>query len=316
MLLRRLAPLVLLLAASCRSPPDSRSACDAAGLADAGQATVASREAPGLPARPLLLGRPPHLSATRAEYAPLAAYLAGHIDHAVEVEVPASYEAVVELLVAGKLDMALLTPLTYVIAHHRLPALRPLATLLGEGAARYRGYVVVKAGSPLRALADLRGKRFAFVEHGSASGNLFPRALLIDAGLDPARDLGATRYLTNHTDVVHAVLAGSVDAGAISSTTFAHLRREGLHNRLDILAKSDWIPFDAFVVHPRIPAATAAALQAALLALSMRSPEGRAVLDGVATINGFVPTDDAHYEPVRRVARRLGLLGEVAAPSP
>ena len=292
------------LTAGCDDPAPTPS--DAPPEA-AGPAVAAAPEAATLPDRPLLLGRPPHLSTvTRAEYEPLAAHLAEAIGHRIEVRVPGSYTEVVDLLVAGKLDMALLTPLTYVEAHRRVPNLRLLVSLLGEGSPKYRGYIVTKLGGKVHSVADLKGKRFAFVDRGSASGYLFPAAHLLDAGIDPEKDFAKVVFVGDHPTVVHDVVAGKVDGGAISSTTFNHLRSESLGSKLEIIAKTDWIPLDAFVAQGSLPESVATKLQAALIALNMRTPEGRAVLRGVTTTNGFVPGDDSLYDPVRRVAERVG----------
>jgi phosphate/phosphite/phosphonate ABC transporter binding protein len=258
-----------------------------------------------LPSRPLRFGRPPHLRDTRAEYGPLAAHLSAAIQHPVEVVVPGNYDEVVTELGAGELDLALLTPFIYVKAKEKVPDLRLLATLLGEGAPKYLGYIVTRAGSPVTRLEDLAGKRFAFVDTGSASGYLFPRALLHEHGIEPERDFAAVAYAGSHPTVVEWVMQGKVDAGAISSTTFAHMKGEAIANRLTIVGKTDWIPFDAFVAHPSLPAPVADQIRETLLGLSVRTAEGRQVLTGITTNSGFVAVDDAHYDSVRAAAKRL-----------
>jgi phosphate/phosphite/phosphonate ABC transporter binding protein len=263
-----------------------------------------------LPARPLRLGRPPHLRDTGTEYGPLAAHLGAALGHPVEIRVPGSYDAVAAELAAGELDLALLTPFVYVKAKAQLPGLRLLAALLGEGAPKYLGYVVVRADSPVEQLVGLRGKRFGFVDQGSASGYLFPRALLLDHGLVPERDFAAVEYGGSHARVVEWVLAGTVDAGAVSSTTFVHMKGEAIGNKLSIIGKTDWIPFDAFVAHPSVPEPVVTRLRQTLLTLNVRTPEGRHVLTGITTTSGFVAVDDAHYDSVRAVARRLAGPGE------
>ncbi len=265
-------------------------------------------EATAFPDRPLTLGRPPHLSGlTEHEYEPLANHLAKVIGHPVEMKVPGSYGAVTEMLVAGELDFALLTPLIYVRTRKRLPQIKLLATLLGEGSPRYRGYIVAPLGSGMRDLLELKGKRFAFVDEGSTSGYLFPLALLRAAGLEPKRDFASLRFAGGHARVVELIHAGEVDAGAISSTTLSHLRAEGVPGNLDIVAKTPWIPFDAFVAHPSVAESVAQSVRAALIALNTRTPEGRAVLTGITTTNGFVSGDDGAYDTVREVVEKMNL---------
>jgi phosphate/phosphite/phosphonate ABC transporter binding protein len=258
-----------------------------------------------LPSRSLRMGRPPHLREARNEYEPLAQYLGAAIDHEMHVVVPGSYDQVVAMLVAGRLDIAMLTPFLYVKAKEQLPELRLLATVLGEGAPKYRGYIITAANSPIVKVADLKGKRFAFVDRGSASGYLFPAAHLLDAGVDPAKDFKKVRWGGSHQQVVEWVVAGKVDAGAISSTTFMHLRGSTLPNEVHILAKTDWMPFGAVVAHPSVPAASADQLEMTLLSLSIRTEEGRRVLTGITTNSGFVKGDDSAYDGVRKVAAKM-----------
>lgn len=298
---------LLLAIGACRDP-DRRSPAAMTGTEVLPPVRPATLD---LPDRPLVLGRPPHLSRlTEREYQPLAAHLAKAIGHPIEMRVPGSYGEVTDLLVAGEMDLALLTPLIYVQARERLPSLRLLATLLGEGAPRYRGYIVTELGTGIRSLEDLRGKRFAFVDSGSTSGYLFPVVLLREAGIDPARDFASTEFAGSHALVVKRILSGRVDAGAISSTTLAHLRAEGVPADLNIVAKTDWIPFDAFVAHPDLPEAVAQTIQHTLIGLSTRTAEGRSVLTGITTTNGFVFGDDRMYDTVRKVAKTLAEQGK------
>jgi len=262
-----------------------------------------------LPSRPLRMGHPPNLSVktSTAEYSRLADYLGQSLGHDVYIVVPDSYDEVVQLLVDGKLDFALLTPFLYVRAKTRMPTLKLVASLLGEGAPQYRGYIVTAATSPYHSVSDLRGKRFAFVDRASASGYLFPTALLHENNLNPEQDFREVVYAGSHPQVVEWVLSGRVDAGAISSTTFMHMRGEAISSRLFILAKTDWIPFDAFVAHPAMPASAVQRVRTALLSIDARTAEGREILTGVTTNNGFVEANETAYDPVRKVAARLGV---------
>lgn len=264
-----------------------------------------------LPDRALRFGRPPHLTVdvARAEYTPLANYLGRAIDHEITVVVPDSYGQVVDMLTDGRLDMALLTPFTYVKAKQRLPSLVLIASIVAEGSAKYRGYIVTKATGKIHNVDALKGKRFAFVDESSASGYLFATAALLDAGIVPERDFAEIRFAGSHPKVVHWILDGTVDAGAISSTTFRHLRGESLTTRLEIIAKTEWIPFDAMALHPSVPEPIVRKLQSTLMNLNIQSPEGRAVLTGITTTNGFIAGKDAAYDPVRRVAARLKSKG-------
>jgi phosphate/phosphite/phosphonate ABC transporter binding protein len=300
---QRVLIAALLTVTACRQRPTTET-LPAAPVVEAEATRTAA-----MPSRSLRLGHPPNLSVkgSQAEYRPLAEYLTQALQHNVFVVVPDTYGEVVDLLVDGELDFALLTPFLYVRAKKRLPALKLVASLLGEGAAQYRGYIVTAAASPIHDVKGLKGKRFAFVDKASASGYLFPLAVLKENGIDPDRDLKEVVFAGSHRKVVDWILEGRVDAGAVSSTSFVQFRGEAISSRLFIIAKTDWIPLDAFVARPDLPEPLVAKVKTALLSLDARTAEGRNILSGVATNNGFVEGKDEIYAPVRKIADKLGL---------
>lgn len=262
-----------------------------------------------LPKRAFRFGRAPTLSPeiTRKNFQPVVEYIAKAVGHPLTLEIPSSYDATIEKVLAGKLDFAFLSPFAYVNAKKRMPELRLLASMLGEGSATYRGYIVTSIDSPVTEVAALKGKRFAFVDRHSTSGYLLAVDMLRQAGLDPERDFKKSVFGGSHPAVVELILSGKADAGAIASTTFNHMKTEGIAQKLVILAKSEWMPFDAVVAHPSVPVDFADRVKRAFLELSVRTAEGRAVLLNTTSINGFVDGDDATYDPVRAVSQRLGV---------
>jgi phosphonate transport system substrate-binding protein len=260
---------------------------------------------PASSGRPLKLSRIPHISqeATRGENEPLAAYLSKRLGQKVVLDIPKNYDAVIEQLARGEVDIAILAPLTYVVAKKRMPELVVIAQLVAEGSGQYWSYIVTAADGPIQTLPQLGGKRFAFVDRRSTSGYLLPLGMLHAADVK----IGRASFAGSHPDAVDLVLRHKVDAGAIASTTFGHMRDAKLNERLRILAKSDPVPFDAVVVQPNLPKDVVTRLRTTLLELSSRTEEGRAVLQGHTLSNGFVDATAAHYDGVRRTLEKVGL---------
>ena len=259
------------------------------------------------PLRTLHLGRAPHISqeTTRAENAPLAAYLSKQLGLRVDLVVPSDYDTVTSELASGAIDVAILPPLLYVIAKKRTPDLTLIAQLVVEGGGQFLSYIVTAADAPVHSLADLKGKRFAFVDKFSTTGYLLPLDLLSGSAIEPNRDFARVVFAGSHPEVVKLVITHKVDAGAIASTTFRQMRDARLKERLRILAKSDPVPCDAVVVRPNLPPEIVAKIRDTLLSLSTRTDEGRAVLDGATTTNGFIPVTDDAYDSVRGIAVRI-----------
>ncbi len=265
---------------------------------------------PPLPEIKFHFGAPPHLSLERSkkEHKPLADFVGRVIDREVDIVIPVDYENLITSTANGDIDFSLLTPLAYVLAKDKEPKIIPLVTVVGEGATHYRAYIVVRTDDDVVDLAKLDGDKIAFVDKGSTSGYLLPRLMLQQAGYDLKKNSDNISFSGSHPHVVEDILSGKVRAGAVASTTFKNLSDQNLENELRIVAKSEWIPFGVVAVHPSFPAPWRDKLKKSLLNLSIRSPEGRRVLTGLATISGFIEPDDSVYDKIRKMAREVGLL--------
>ena len=173
----------------------------------------------------LSLGVHPYLPATEimARFSPLARYLAQGLGVPVSVEIAPDYDAHIEALGEGAVDIAFLGPASYVrlVQMHGPHPL--LARLAVHDKSAFRGVVAVKAESSLQTLADLRGKRFAFGDPNSTMSALVPTAMLRQSGVLPG-DLASVAHLSNHRNVALGVLSGQFDVGAMKEETFKQYR--------------------------------------------------------------------------------------------
>jgi phosphonate transport system substrate-binding protein len=174
---------------------------------------------------------------------PLRAYLEKRLELPVELIVGANYAATSEALRFGRLDVAYLGPVTYILQSRRaklLPFARPSHAVVGP---TFQAAVIVPASSPAQTLADLRGKEIAFGDPASTSGTWVPRYQLLEAGLVAGRDY-TLRILGAHDAVALAVANGRADAGGLSLPIYQRLIREGKIDgaKLRVLAESPAIP--------------------------------------------------------------------------
>src|ERR1700693_4209626 len=137
-------------------------------------------------ARDLKFGFTPVLSETemRAEFEPLMAYLSDAIGEKVVLYIAKDYGDLRTQMENGSVDIGSFSPFAYVDAV-RGGKIRIFAQSIMEGAATYRGIIVARKDSGLKTVADLQGKRFAFVDRKSASGYVYPRAMLVEKGVNP-----------------------------------------------------------------------------------------------------------------------------------
>ena len=161
-----------------------------------------------------------------------------------------SSAATVEALRSGRIQLSLLSAGDTPFAVNIGGAI-PIATHGTEtdGVAAYHLIVVVKKASPLKTLADLKGKRVAHVSPSSNSGNLAPRALFPKEGLVPDKDYKVL-YSGKHDNSVSGVLNGDYDAAAVADDVLIRMLQRGAlkPDDLRIIYKSQPFPAGSLAV--------------------------------------------------------------------
>ena len=221
------------------------------------------------------------------------------------------YRTLVEDLVANRLDAAWLAPLSLLRSERQA---RPVLVLERAGQCTYHGALVARRDAGLVGVRDLAGKRLGWVDQDSAAGCVLTRALISEQYRNIDAFLGPQRMLGSHRAVVEAVLAGDVDAGA----TFMNFGRDGTvvqsgwheflgtrARELAPLAITGSIPGDVIAVRHELPRDDAAALVAALRALTADA-EGRALFTKVFGAEAVVDPRTGEHDLLAEQARRAG----------
>ncbi|SEK33484.1 phosphate/phosphite/phosphonate ABC transporter substrate-binding protein [Ectothiorhodospira marina] len=114
----------------------------------------------------------------------------------------------------------------------------------------YGSSFFVPADSEIHSLEDLRGKRVALKDVGSASGHLLPILMLRKAGLDPKRDLD----IIMAGDSRAAALAnGDVAAMGGGNRDLQLLRQMDPDGEYRVIAESPLLPGDPVLVRASLP---------------------------------------------------------------
>lgn len=203
-------------------------------------------------------------SGTRADYQPIFNAIARGTRLQFKLTVAQSYGAVVEALCGGQADIAFVGPVTFVQAHKRRCA-ELLAVATQKGRSVYYAGLFARADGGIRNIGDIRGKRAAFGDINSASSFIFPLAMMMEAKIDPARDLAEIRLTGSHANSLAALAQGRVDVAALSFDSYEKAVRQGAVDprRFRVVAKSMPIPYPPLVVSSRLPAPLKATLRAA-----------------------------------------------------
>jgi phosphate/phosphite/phosphonate ABC transporter binding protein len=246
-------------------------------------------------------------SQTKAEFDPLMAYLAGAIGQKVSLYVAKDYGDLRTMMESGAVDIGSFSPFAYVDAA-RGGKVRIIAQSLLEGSGTYRGLIVVRKDSGLRTLADLAGKKFAYVDPKSASGYVYPRAMLLEKGIHPDTGFSEVIFAGDHNKVIAAVLGRRVDAGAIYDGAIRIAKNAGAQTEdLSVIASTDPIPHDAITVRSELDPILVQKIRAALVGMD-KTDAGRLVIAASKKgLTGFVPAEDGLYDPVRRTAQTAGI---------
>lgn len=218
--------------------------------------------------------------------------------------VATDYNGVIEALRSKKLDVAYLGPFSYALASSvaNVEAFA-VAETKKTGQSSYKSVILVRKDSGIKSVADLKGRNFAFVDPSSASGHLFPKAGLQQAGFDPDKQFGRVLFSGSHDASILAVANKKVDAAAVADRIFASAVAKGLIKQDDFLLiwSSRPIPESPMVWRKDLDPALKAKLAKALGNLKDIKWGDQGML------NGFQPTNDKAYDVVRDTAKILNL---------
>jgi phosphate/phosphite/phosphonate ABC transporter binding protein len=270
---------------------------------------IANLSAHPASARDLKFGFTPVLGEAqmRAEFDPLAAYLSDAIGQKVILYVAKDYGDLRTQMENGTVDIGSFSPFAYVDAM-RGGKIRIIAQSIIDGTTTYRGVIVARKDSGLKTMGDLQGKRFAFVDPKSASGYVYPRAMLIEKGLNPKTYFKETIFAGDHNSVIAAVLNGRVDAGAIYEGALAVAKAHGVPTEnLVTLVSTDPIPHDAIAVGTGLDEALAKKIQTALVDMDKTEAGRQIIANSKKKLTGHVVAEDSLFDVVRRTAKTAGM---------
>jgi phosphonate transport system substrate-binding protein len=230
---------------------------------------------------------------------PWVDYFEQKLGRKIKLIIPTNYSATVEALGNGSLDVAQFGALTYLKAQAHYGA-KPLVQRVED---RHFHSLFITNDPKLSSLKELKGKTFAFGDVNSTSGHLIPAEELIDAGVDPEKDI-TSRFSGNHTNTAVAVNAAQVVAGALDETVYRKLVDDKTIDPTKARVFFTSRPFVDYVwaVRKDLDEPTVAAVKKAFI--DLKDPK---VL-GVVRASAYVAADDHEYDTDRVVAKRLNLL--------
>jgi phosphonate transport system substrate-binding protein len=242
-------------------------------------------------------------------YEKIAEMIGAKLGCEVKVYISTNYNAEIEAMRSGKLEIAEFGPLGYVLAHEvaKAEAVATFADAQGN-ADSYWASIVTYPQSGIKSVAEIRGRSFAFSDPASTSGHLFPAYGLRKSGLDPEKDLKGI-YAGSHTASFEALYNHKVDSGELNSEQLESAIQRGHYKDGDLvfLWKSGPIPIDPTAVRGDLPAGFKQRLITVLQNIDLSSiPEQDRKVMGVHGTR-FVPQTDAAFDDIRDLVKTLDI---------
>ncbi|KQT19829.1 phosphonate ABC transporter substrate-binding protein [Methylobacterium sp. Leaf399] len=252
-------------------------------------------------------------SGTSDRYAPLTAYLTKSLGVPVKLRIANDYAAVIESQRAGNAQLAFYGPASFARAVMTGVKVEPIVNQTHDtGALGYYSVIYVRADSPYKTIADLKGKNLALVDPNSTSGNQAPRFFLHKAGYPVDAFFGKTVYAGSHENAVLALVQGTVDAAANlyntdTDTMVTRMAAKGMLKKPDgsamtqadfrVVFKSDFLPEGPFAMLASLPDDLKAKVRQALVDLPKAD---KAAFDRLSDGKdlGLAPVTLKDYQPV------------------
>lgn len=181
-----------------------------------------------------------------------------------DIKVGQTYGAVMEAQCAGAADIAFYGPASYLPVHAKGCA-NLLALAVNHGQSVYYSGLFARADARIDRIADIKGKRIALGDVNSTSSFAVPIAMMLQEGVDPARDARAVNIAGSHANVLKALAEGVADVGGASFDSFEKaVNQKAIDpSRIKVVAKSAPIPYPPLAIHPGVPAHVQAKLREA-----------------------------------------------------
>lgn len=237
-----------------------------------------------------------------------------------------NYERQVEAHVRGHVDVAWNSPLAWLQLERVAARIdRPAHAIVMRDTDRdLASVIVVRADSPVRSIADLKGRTIAVGAHDSPQATLIPLEHLRANGVQPGRDVEVRHFdvlvgkhgdhIGGERDAARALVGGEVEAACMIDGNHLLFAKEGIlaPGTTRIVAQTG--PYDhcnfSVLDDPRRPAI--ARFGELLLGMSYEDPVVRNLMD-LEGLRAWVPGRTSGYAQLARAVDAFGTIDAFVA---
>ncbi|MDO4813554.1 MAG: phosphate/phosphite/phosphonate ABC transporter substrate-binding protein [Gemella sp.] len=241
------------------------------------------------------------------EIKPLADKLSEKLGIKVEAFVASNYVGVVEGINSGSVDFGIIPPFATILAKQQSGAEPILVTRNKDRVTGYKSVILAKKDSGINSVADLKGKKVAFVDPTSTSGYIYPGASLVKEGLSLEKDI-TSQFSGGHDKSISLLLNGEVDAIGTFETSLTRYKKDfpDAQDKVKVITTSDLIPAITVTASKHLDKDTQAKLKAALLEIQ-KDEETMKLFGELFSITGFEEIDQDAYKKVEETAKSMNV---------
>lgn len=228
-----------------------------------------------------------------AKWQPFIKYVSERLGQPLSIVVPRGFGKMKQAVAAGEVDF-------FYVNSHVFYRLKQAGQAFGvaqmqniAGKITSRSEIFVRSDSGIRDLAQLKGKRIAFVSPMGAGGYLAPRAFLYKGGIHTAQD--STEVFTkNLSTSIHKVLLKDLDAATMCGVNYRLMSRKIDTGELRVIGISDEYPENLIAARSDLDPGLVARFRGIVIHMT-ETPEGERVLDQMRAmkVRRFLPYDPA-----------------------
>jgi phosphonate transport system substrate-binding protein len=245
-----------------------------------------------------------NIEMTFRKFYPLVTYIKQETGFDVSLVVPNNFQEFESSIKNNEIDFALQDPHTYVMLEGLFDKAGLIKTLTMDGESTLCGVLIVRQGSQISKISDLKGKTVMFGPKTSGSKWVAARLLFEENGINIDRDLKSYVNGGCCEDIAFSVFLKSVDAGVVCDHFLAeHEEKQkelGVEaQKITVIGRTEPVPTRVLVARKGVSKDKINQIYRALIRLNKNNPEHAKIMYR-AELGGFRPAEDRDYNGLRQ----------------
>ena len=247
-----------------------------------------------------------------AQYLPFLKYLESTTGYHFKLYFTPKNSFTGDELGQNKIQFAAMGATSFIKADSKYNVISLVRGINHQGKATYQSVFVVKPGSRIHSIKDIKGSKMAFGSRDSTQGHLIPRIMMMENNLS-LKSLKTYIYTGSHQNCAEAVVSGKADVCGMQDQLAEKLATQGA---LKIIHHSHDFPSSGIVVNKSVPDDVVAKVKQALLDFEPEEKNRNGLYNWNSTemSKGFTNANQMDYKQLRQWSIRLNFLQASDAP--